>query len=75
VIQNQKSEISNQNDDCDYDYGRLAPDGRQNFPSLSITIYEFSGDLIRSERVYFGQPFPAPAWRARWIEKGKPAIG
>jgi hypothetical protein len=41
---------------------------------LGITIYEFSGDLIRSERVYFGQPFQAPAWRARWVEKGKPAI-
>jgi hypothetical protein len=41
---------------------------------LGITIFEFQGDLIRSEQVYFGQPFQAPAWRARWVEKGEPAV-
>lgn len=42
---------------------------------LIVAVYEFSGDLIRRERVYFGQAFPAPAWRAKWVEKGTPAIG
>jgi hypothetical protein len=41
---------------------------------LAITVYEFVGDLIRSERVYFGQAFGAPAWRSRWVEKGAPVI-
>ncbi len=41
---------------------------------LGVWIYEFAGDLIRRERVYFGQPFAPPAWRARWVERGKPAI-
>jgi hypothetical protein len=35
----------------------------------------FDGDLIRRERAYFGQPFPAPAWRASWVEKIPPAVG
>jgi hypothetical protein len=42
---------------------------------LAILIYEFEGDLIRRERVYFGQPFAPPAWRGRWVERGTPAIG
>ena len=37
-------------------------------------IYEFTDDLIRRERVYFGQPFAPPAWRARWVERGNAAI-
>ena len=41
---------------------------------LAVTVYEFEGDLIRHERVYFGQPFAGPAWRAKWVEKGAPAI-
>lgn len=41
---------------------------------LGVTLYEFEGDLIRSERVYFGQPFSAPPWRAQWVEKGEPAV-
>ena len=42
---------------------------------LGITLYDFSGDLVRSERVYFGQGFAPPAWRAQWVEQGKPAPG
>jgi hypothetical protein len=41
---------------------------------LGVWIYEFAGDLIRVERVYFAQPFAPPAWRARWVERGQPAI-
>ena len=42
---------------------------------LAALIYEFSGDQIRGERAYFGQPFQGPAWRAQWVERGKPALG
>jgi hypothetical protein len=42
---------------------------------LAALIYEFSGDQIRRERAYFGQPFQGPAWRAQWVERGKPALG
>lgn len=41
---------------------------------LGITLYEFEGDLIRRERVYFCQPFAPPVWRAAWVERGKPSI-
>lgn len=41
---------------------------------LGITIFEFKGDLVRGERVYFGQPFAPPPWRAKWVQKGQPAI-
>jgi hypothetical protein len=42
---------------------------------LAIFVYEFEGDLIRRERAYFGQPFPAPAWRSKWVERVPPAVG
>jgi len=41
---------------------------------LGITLYEFEGDLIRRERVYFCQPFAPPVWRASWVERGEPSI-
>jgi hypothetical protein len=41
---------------------------------LGVWIYEFGGDLIRRERVYFCQAFAPPAWRARWVERGSPSI-
>ncbi len=42
---------------------------------LAAAIYEFEGDKIIRERVYFCQPFEAPAWRAQWVEQGTPALG
>jgi hypothetical protein len=41
---------------------------------LGVTIYDFSGNQIATERVYFVQPLPAPEWRSRWVERGKPSI-
>jgi len=42
---------------------------------LGITIYELRDGLIWRERLYFGQPFEAPAWRAPWVESGPNALG
>lgn len=33
-----------------------------------ITLWEFRGDKISKGTYYFAAPFPAPAWRARWVE-------
>jgi hypothetical protein len=42
---------------------------------LAISLFELRDGLVYRERIYFGQPFPAPAWRARWVQQGTPAIG
>ena len=42
---------------------------------LATAITEFEGDKIIRERVYFAQPFPAPAWRAPLVEREPPAVG
>jgi len=39
----------------------LTYDGK---PSYTVSIMEFSG-----ETQYFGDPFEASAWRARWVER------
>ncbi len=41
---------------------------------LGISILELRDGLVWRERVYFAQPFSAPAWRAPWIERREPAI-
>lgn len=41
---------------------------------LAITIYELRDGLIYRERAYFGPPFPAPEWRAQWVEREDPAV-
>lgn len=41
---------------------------------LGITVFELRDGLIHRERVYFGQPFPAPDWRARYVIQEPPAI-
>lgn len=41
---------------------------------LGVSVFELREGRIYRERVYFGQPFPAPAWRAKWIQQGEPAI-
>jgi hypothetical protein len=41
---------------------------------LAINLIELRDGLVYRERIYFGQPFPAPAWRAKWVTQGPPAI-
>jgi hypothetical protein len=36
--------------------------------SYTVSIMEFSGDKVSHETQYFADPFPAPAWRAQWVE-------
>jgi hypothetical protein len=33
-------------------------------PTYSVSIMEFTGDLVAHETQYFADPFQAPAWRA-----------
>ncbi len=41
---------------------------------LAVSIYELRDDLVWRERIYFGQPVTAPAWRAQWVEREEPAV-
>ena len=34
-----------------------------------VSIFEFRDGLIVKETDYFAQPFQAPSWRARWVER------
>jgi hypothetical protein len=38
-------------------------------PSYTVSIMEFSGDKVIRETQYFADPFPAPAFRAKWVER------
>ena len=38
-------------------------------PSYTVSIMEFRGDKVARETQYFADPFPAPAWRAQWVER------
>jgi ketosteroid isomerase-like protein len=38
-------------------------------PSYTVSIMEFSGQKVARETQYFGDPFPASAWRAPWVER------
>ncbi|HTZ73437.1 MAG TPA: nuclear transport factor 2 family protein [Candidatus Aquilonibacter sp.] len=44
----------------------LTYDGK---PSYSVSIMEFQGDKVARETQYFADPFVAPAFRGRWVEK------
>jgi ketosteroid isomerase-like protein len=44
----------------------LTYDGK---PSYTVSIMEFTGDKIARETQYFADPFPAPAFRAKWVER------
>ena len=44
----------------------LTYDGK---PSYTVSIMEFRGDKVARETQYFADPFPAPAWRAQWVER------
>jgi SnoaL-like domain len=37
-------------------------------PTYSVSVMEFSGDLVTHETQYFADPFEAPAWRAALAE-------
>jgi hypothetical protein len=38
-------------------------------PSYTVSIMEFSGAKVARETQYFADPFPAPAFRAKWVER------
>src|SRR5277367_863635 len=38
-------------------------------PSYTVSIMEFNGDKVARETQYFADPFPAPAFRAQWVER------
>src|ERR1700689_3373210 len=38
-------------------------------PSYPVSIMEFTGDKVARETQYFADPFPAPAFRAQWVER------
>jgi ketosteroid isomerase-like protein len=44
----------------------LTYDGK---PSYTVSIMEFTGEKVARETQYFADPFPAPAWRAQWVER------
>ena len=40
-----------------------------NKPSYTVSIMEFAGVKVARETQYFADPFPAPAFRAKWVER------
>jgi hypothetical protein len=36
---------------------------------LGVSVIELRDGKIARETDYFAQPFPAPQWRAQWVEK------
>ena len=38
-------------------------------PSYTVSIMEFNGGKVARETQYFADPFPAPAFRAQWVER------
>jgi len=44
----------------------LTYDGK---PSYTVSIMEFKGVKVARETQYFADPFPAPAFRAQWVER------
>ncbi|MGD0404656.1 MAG: nuclear transport factor 2 family protein [Candidatus Acidiferrales bacterium] len=38
-------------------------------PSYTVSIMEFIGVKVAHETQYFADPFPAPAFRAKWVER------
>jgi ketosteroid isomerase-like protein len=35
----------------------------------AVNIFEFRNGKIVRQTDYFGEPIPAPGWRARWVER------
>jgi hypothetical protein len=43
-------------------------------PFNAVSIMEFRDGKIVRERIYYGEPWEPPAWRAQWVEPmGEPA--
>src|ERR1700734_524737 len=40
-----------------------------NKPTYTVSIMEFRDDKVARETQYFADPFVAPAFRARWVER------
>jgi len=38
-------------------------------PTYTVSIMEFRGDKVAHETQYFSDPFVAPAFRAKWVER------
>ncbi|MEH0935790.1 nuclear transport factor 2 family protein [Micromonospora psammae] len=38
----------------------------------AVGIMEFRDGKVVHERIYFGEPWEPPAWRARWVERMEP---
>jgi SnoaL-like domain len=41
-------------------------------PAYTVSIMEFKGDKVARETQYFADPFAAPAFRAKWVERMDP---
>jgi hypothetical protein len=41
-------------------------------PVMVVGIMEFRDDKVVRERIYFGDPWEPPAWRAQWVERFDP---
>lgn len=41
-------------------------------PMRVVGIMEFRDDKVVRERIYFGEPWEPPAWRAQWVERMDP---
>ena len=41
-------------------------------PVMAVGIMEFRDDKVVRERIYFGDPWEPPAWRAGWVERFDP---
>ena len=42
-------------------------------PVMAVGVMEFRDDKVVRERIFFGEPFEPPAWRAGWVELFDPA--
>ena len=41
-------------------------------PVNVVGIMEFRDGKVVRERIYFGEPWQPPAWRAQWVERMEP---
>jgi len=41
-------------------------------PMMVVGIMEFRDGKVIRERIYFGDPWEPPAWRAQWVERFDP---
>ena len=41
-------------------------------PVSAVGIMEFRDAKVVRERIYFGEPWEPPAWRAQWVERIEP---